>query len=265
MAGKITTILTQREAETYCKQGLHKEALKLYRKLLSSTPNIDPALRKAVEHKINEICSTLESDAALQLRQLSNSDVVRIKQGWGKRATESEVLVCAQTFFRMGRFREAIDELTELLSRGRTTKSVIMLLAECLINLHRPPDVAKKIEALGWNIFDTPQKRFRFYVQLVEAMLILKKPGYAQSLLEHLQDCPAFGKDASRRLRAIAAKIAQQHPPTKDVAEVKKEASSKQALAPGQKSIIAQSYKPPPEQRRNRSLLRRLLHLFNRT
>lgn len=32
MAGKITTILVKKEAETYCSHGLHKEALDIYKK-----------------------------------------------------------------------------------------------------------------------------------------------------------------------------------------------------------------------------------------
>jgi tetratricopeptide (TPR) repeat protein len=265
MIGKITTILTRKEAEIYCKQGLYKEALKLYRKLLSSTPNIDPALRRVVETRINEICKTLESDAPLKPRQLSDSDVVRIKQGWGKRATEGEVLICARAFFRMGRFQEALDELTVVLSKGRATKSVIVFSAKCLATLHRPSDVAKNIEVLGKKIFDTPQKRLRFYVQLIEGMLILKKPSYAQSILEHIQNYPALGKTASRRLMVIADRIAQQYPSKHKVAEVNNNSSSEETLAPHQETVLPQSNKSPQREWRNKSLLRRLLHLFNRT
>jgi tetratricopeptide (TPR) repeat protein len=265
MAGKITTILIQKEAELYCRQGLHKEALKLYRKLLSSAPNIDPALQKSVKNKISQVCETLESKAPLELRQLSKSDVVCIKQGWGKRGSEIDVLVCAQAFFRMGRFQEALDELTELLKKGRTTKKVIILSTQCLVKLHQPSDIVSHIEVLGKKIFDSSHKRLRFYVQLLEAMLTLKKPGYAQPLLGHLQNHPALGEATSRQLMAAAVRMIQQYPPKENMDEVKNDSPFKEILAPRQETVILQSNESPLEKPRNRSLLQRVLHLFNRT
>ena len=59
MKGKITTLLTKKEAEIYQAQGLHEEARKLYDGLLETSPTIDPGLKSMVESKIQGITQEL--------------------------------------------------------------------------------------------------------------------------------------------------------------------------------------------------------------
>ena len=75
MVGKITTVLIKKEAEAYRVQGLHQEALSLYDHLLSSSPNIDPALKEAIKSQIEGICEDLQTFASQRSQPLSINEV----------------------------------------------------------------------------------------------------------------------------------------------------------------------------------------------
>ena len=149
MAGKITTILAKREAETYCTQGLHKEALHLYRNLLATSPNIDPSLKAGIERQIDKISAAMESDDLEEANRLSAADIRRVKQGWGEQATAGDRLICAQAFYQIGHYRESLDEMTQMLHHGCETKWISHLFAECLVKMHPPDEIAKSFEAIS--------------------------------------------------------------------------------------------------------------------
>ena len=113
MAGKITTVLAKKEAEVYRAQGLHKEALKLYSRLLSSTPHIDPAIKTAIQSQMEGIHKELGDFSSEREQPLSAMEISRIKKGWSHNASQADILVCAHAFCQVGVYEEALKEIKE--------------------------------------------------------------------------------------------------------------------------------------------------------
>ncbi len=212
MAGKITTILAKKEAETYRIQGLHKEALRIYRSLLVTSPNIDPALKAGIENRIEKISAALASEDLKEANRLTVDDIIRVKKGWGEEATEVDMMICARAFYQIGNYKEALGELAEMLQKGRATEKTHPLVADCLVKLYPPAEVADAIEKLYRENFDATEDQFHHTASVAEAMVSQKQIPHANAILTYLEKHPALDGKASRRLAAIADRIAPLKP-----------------------------------------------------
>lgn len=212
MAGKITTILAKKEAETYRIQGLHKEALRIYRSLLVTSPNIDPALKAGIENRIDKISAALASEDLKEANRLTVNDIIRVRKGWGEEATGADMMICARAFHQIGNYKEALVELAEMLQKGRATEKTHPLVADCLVKLYPPAEVADAIEKLYKENFDAPEDQFHHTASVVEAMVSQKQIPHANAILTYLEKLPALDGKASRRLAAIADRIAPLKP-----------------------------------------------------
>jgi tetratricopeptide (TPR) repeat protein len=233
MAGKITTILAKKEAETYRTQGLHKEALHIYRDLLATSPNIDSAFKAGIENQMEKINAELESNAPKEANQLTADGIRRVKEGWGEAATESDMMICAQAFYQIDCYAEALLELEEMLKKGCAADKTAPLIASCLVKLHRPAQVTEAIEKLNRETFDRPETGLHHTILLAETMVSQKAPQYAAAIMEDLQKHPAMDGTASQRLAAIAEGIARPDPEQKDAGDNRK------AIVPEQPSPAA--------------------------
>jgi thioredoxin-like negative regulator of GroEL len=207
MAGKLTTVLTKREAETYRSQGLHKEALGLYKNLISSSPNLGTDFKDAIQGQINTIQAEIQGDPAQEDQMLSATEIQRIKKGWGGNATEGDLLVCAQAFCQVGHYQEALSGVATLLQNGCAMGKVVNLYADCLVHLHTPAQLAEALNPLVQQLFAQPQARLRFAIQLTEAMVNLKQARHAEALYQQLKQHPVISQKAPQRLSAIAKGI----------------------------------------------------------
>ncbi len=207
MAGKISTILAKREAETYCAQGLHKEALHIYHRLIATTPNIDPALKAGIENQIEKISAELESDDIEEAKRMTADDIRRVKKGWGDAATESDMIICAQAFCQIGCYEEAMQELADMLRKGCATKKTPPLVADCLANMCSPEQLVDSMEKIIDETFSQTENRFTYAALLAQEMVALKQPRHARAILTYLQEHPQSDGDASQRLSAIAESI----------------------------------------------------------
>lgn len=207
MAGKITTILAKREAETYCTQGLHKEALRIYRSLLASSPNIDPALKTGIENQIGKISVEVESGALKEANLMTADDIMRVKKGWGEEATESDMMICAQAFCQIACYKEALLELVGMLQKGCATEKTAPLMADCLAKMYPPEKLSDIIEKIIKKSFNQPGEQLNFSALLAEEMVALKQPHHANAILAYLQKYPECDGESSQRLAAIADSI----------------------------------------------------------
>lgn len=209
MIGKITTILAKKEAESYRSQGLHEEALQLYQNLLANSPNIDPAFKAGIQSQMQSLNVELNTKPNDKPSQLSAGEIIRIKKGWGSSATEGDRLICAQAFYRIGNFQDALNELIDLLSDGCDMNKASGLFASCLVELHQPKQLLKTIVPLNKKIFDKPNDRYRFFFILAEELLALEQPLHAHALFRLLQKQPVIRQKAPKRLAAIAKRVQQ--------------------------------------------------------
>jgi thioredoxin-like negative regulator of GroEL len=233
MAGKITTILAKREAETYCTQGLHKEALHIYHRLIATTPNIDPALKAGIENQIEKISAELESEDIEEAKRMTADDIRRVKKGWGEGATESDMIICAQAFCQIGCYEEALNELADMLRKGCATKKTPPLVADCLANMCPPEELVDIIEKIINESFSQTGNQFDYAALLAQEMVALKHPRHARAILAYLREHPNSDGDASQRLAAIADGIEGLETGQMDAAPNPQAAASEQPVPAG--------------------------------
>jgi hypothetical protein len=82
MIGKITFALIRREANTYRSHGLSEEDADLYKKLLSSSPNLSPEVRADIEYQLKQIDLEIGCNALEECQAISDEQIAVIKQGW---------------------------------------------------------------------------------------------------------------------------------------------------------------------------------------
>jgi hypothetical protein len=153
MTGKITTALIRREADTYRSQGLSKEARDLYKNLLASSPHIVPDIKAAVESQLQQIELEIGCAAPEERQALSDEQITIIRQGWGEHATLEDILTCAKSFYQMGRYGDALDELKKLGPKGYAPIRATGPIAACLVQLHGPEALPAAVDQLASELF----------------------------------------------------------------------------------------------------------------
>ncbi len=207
MVGKLTTILAKKEAETYLTHGLHKEALAIYKKLLSSCPNLENGFKDAVQGRIQEIQSELDETPTQENQKLSLAEIMRIRKGWGAAATEGDLLVCAQALCQVGHYQYAFEEVVRLLQKGCTFVKVIGLLADCLVHLRTPQQIPKSLDRLTQKLFKQSKAALELQMLLAQEMVKFKQTQYALVIYQHLQKDPHAAAGVPGGLAAIADAI----------------------------------------------------------
>lgn len=207
MASKLTMVLIKKEAEAYSSQGLHKEALKVYKDLLTSTPNLGDTFRGMIQTQMASIEQELDDGHSQEEARLSASEIKCIKEGWGADAPEGDILVCAEAFCRVGHHLDALSDVVKLLQKGSATGKVMEIFADCLVHLNAPNKLLNSVIMLSKKIYSRPQDQLRLYVLTTEAMVNLKRPLHAYALFRYLKQHPVISKKAPQRLIAIAKGI----------------------------------------------------------
>lgn len=118
MTGKIGNALIRREADTYRSHGLSKEARDLYQNLLAASPHIPADIKAAIESQLQQIELEIGCATPEECQALSDEQIAIIKQGWGKHATVEDILTCATSFYQMGRYGDALEELKRAMRRN---------------------------------------------------------------------------------------------------------------------------------------------------
>lgn len=85
MTGKMTIALLKREAELYRTQGLHREAIDVYEKILAFGSTLDPEVRQAAQCRVQVLSRELVKLESGPADAVSPAEVDRIRGGWGER------------------------------------------------------------------------------------------------------------------------------------------------------------------------------------
>jgi tetratricopeptide (TPR) repeat protein len=218
MVGKITTVLIKKEAEAYRVQGLHQEALSLYDHLLSSSPNIDPALKEAIKSQIEGICEDLQTFASKRSQPLSINEILRIKEGWGDSASEADIMVCAQAFCQIGAFKDALEEFRKLLKAGCAPVKLAGSVAQCLAQLHSANDLPDAADQLVADALPCHDASLLFELLLAKFLAAKGDKQYALQYYKHLTTKPYLPPDVAGRIHAVIAKYEKSYGRTQKAA-----------------------------------------------
>lgn len=171
MLGKITGALIRKEADAYRAQGLHEEALALFKKSLHSGPQFPPDIQNAIEQQIQQLEAELASAAGNECEQLSDEQIAIIRQGWSDDASEDDLAGSAHALHAMGRYCNALEEFSILIRRGYSPHHIIGAMASCLAHLNRPLELVDAVDRLAAGLFQDSKNNFAFKLALAEEMV----------------------------------------------------------------------------------------------
>jgi len=171
MLGKITGALIRKEADAYRAQGLHEEALALFKKSLNSEPQLPPDIKNAIEQQIQQLESELVCAAVDECEQLSDEQIAIIRQGWCDNASVDDLAGSAHALYAMGRYGNALEEFSILIRRGCSPHHIIGAMASCLAHLNRPFELVEAVDRLAAGLFQDSKNSFAFKLALAEEMI----------------------------------------------------------------------------------------------
>ncbi len=206
MVGKITTVLVKREAEAYCAQGLHQEAMNLFSGLLASAKEMDPAIQAAIKAQLQGIRQEMQATQAERQRTLCPEEIRRIRDGWGDQATETDTLVCAQAFYQLGSYGEALHELKKLL-RSPTAKRIhITAAADCLARLHLPEQFPAAAQALAGEMRADGKAVWAALLVMAKHLEASHRREHALALYLHLALVPELSASLQARIDTLSCR-----------------------------------------------------------
>lgn len=205
MSGKITALLTKKEAEVYRAQGLFEEARKLYGQLLDSSPNIDPELKSAVESKIQGINQELGESKTRKPCQLTPAEVCYMRKGWDDNATAPDMLVCAQAFIQIGAYDEALKEYKNLIHNTGVKKSYLEPIALCLVHLHAPQQLPFALEQLARAVTESSKIFLAIQVALAKQIAVHHYNDHALAIYKYMRKYAQLSAWLEPRIAALSS------------------------------------------------------------
>ena len=146
MSCKFTLLLKKRQADTYCSQGLHKEALAIYKSLLTNASNIDADLKRFIQSKIHDIEADMADFSQRREGAITAQDINRLMQGGSESAGAADRLAFVHTLCSIGSCGDALVALKELVQQDGFKAAYMDPLVDCLTNLYPPGYLPEAID-----------------------------------------------------------------------------------------------------------------------
>jgi tetratricopeptide (TPR) repeat protein len=178
----------EHEAETYLSQGLHQEALAVYKKFLSNARDLHPALKTAINESIRRIRSAAQGHDRDEAERISEAEIALIKKGWRSHVSDVERLASAQALVKIGFFQLALDEYRRLLKKRYITDAVIKGVALCLVNLVRSKRFTAVVDHFVAEIFKHPRNRKVLKLAIARKIDSKQYPRHFSALCYHLSE-----------------------------------------------------------------------------
>jgi len=207
MLGKIARALIRNEAATYRAQGLQEEALALFRQALASSTGLPADVRTSIEQEMQQIEAEMAGAALDEVQQLSEEQIAVIRKGWSENATVDELVVCANSLHALGRYDDALLELSKSVQKGYSPHRVIGALADCLVHLHEPQHLLGVIVGLTADMARSNKERYNITLALAEQMWKTGNGEHAAAIARRLAEYKGVPRDYRTRLDALLKSI----------------------------------------------------------
>ncbi len=132
-------------AEAYETHGLYDEALVLYKSILSAESELNEAVRKRVQAKIDALGKEIEEDQEVAY-DLSSEEVTHIKAELSLGESAPEVFDSASAFKELGLFKEAVSEYKKLFKTDYPPDQYLASFLECLLAIYPPSQVIDYVD-----------------------------------------------------------------------------------------------------------------------
>jgi hypothetical protein len=203
MLGRITSALIRREADAYLAQGLHEEALAVFRKSIDSGLQLPADVKVAIEQQIRQIEAEMVGTETVGHEELTDEQIAVIKEGWYGEASVDDLAVSAHALHAMGCHHNALEEFATLIQQGYSAHHIINPMAECLAHLNPPQDIVAAVDRLAAGLFQDPKNNFAFQLSLAEEMNKDRFSAHALALSLHLGGCSRIPSSYRVRLETL--------------------------------------------------------------
>ena len=207
MTGKLTTVLIKKEAEAYRAQGLHKEAITLFEKLMATSPNIDPSIKNALQEQVEGLAREMRSFEARKDMPLTSEEILRIREGWGQQASQADIMICAQALFHVGAYEDALVEYQRLLQAGCDDKKLARAMALCFAKAYPPQKMPQAVDAVLAGVCLTPQQAAAYQLRLAQTLAGQEDKTHALAFCRHLTRDRDLPPQAKSRLKQMVAML----------------------------------------------------------
>lgn len=207
MTGKLTTVLIKKEAEAYRAQGLHKEAIALFKKLMATSPNIDPAIKNDLQQQVEGLSQEMHNFEARRDMPLTSEEILRIREGWGQQASQGDIMICAQALFHVGAYEDALIEYQRLLQAGCDDKKIASAMALCFAKAYPPPKLPQAVDALLAGVCLAPKQAVTYQLRLAQTLAGQEDKTHALAYCRHLIRDPELPAQAKSRLKQMVAML----------------------------------------------------------
>ena len=185
MTGKIFTALTKIEADAYWSKGRLKEAMAIYTRLLSSSPNMTMNTKVAIESRIEMLRRELDRSG----NQLEDQDIDRAIKKLQKALASDESLVSLRRsvvdFYRNGRYLDSLECLKQLIQRNAADERCINAVAACLVRLHTVAELPVAVDLFLAEAFQNAEKAAQFKLLLADKLAQKGLNRHAEALHRH--------------------------------------------------------------------------------
>lgn len=205
--GKITGALIRKEADVYRAQGLHEEALALFKKSLNSTPQLPLDVKNAIEQQIQQLETDMAGTATDEREQLSDEQIAVIRQGWCDDASVDDLAGAAHALYTMGRYANALEEFSKLIRRGYSAHHAIGAMAHCLAQLNPPQEVVAAVDRLAAGLFQDSRNNFAFKLSLAEEMIKARFTAHSLELSRNLASHSGIPSAYRVRMESLAKNL----------------------------------------------------------
>ncbi len=185
MTGKIFTALAKIEAEKHWSRGRLQEAMDLYNKLLSLSPNMTMNARAAIESRIQLLGRELERAKAAKKGQAIESSIAKLRAAMAEDESVVELRRSVKKFYRQGQNADCLDSLKQLIRQNAADEFCIDAVVACLVRLYTVEEIPVAVDLFLVECFQSAEKAAQFKFLLADKM---SRKGYcrhAEALHRH--------------------------------------------------------------------------------
>ncbi|MEJ2154097.1 MAG: hypothetical protein P8X96_02080 [Desulfobacteraceae bacterium] len=187
MSGKIMMALDRLEADTLWSKGRLKEALKVYTRLLSSSPHMTLNTKLNLEARVRLLQGELDNPAPEDSGQAIDMAIKRLQYTLAEDQSIQDLRKGVRNFIDSARFADALENIKELIRQNAADEFCVSAAAECITKLHPIEDIPVAVDLLLVESFHNPEKAALFKMMLAKKM---ETKGYADQsrMLLHHED-----------------------------------------------------------------------------
>jgi tetratricopeptide (TPR) repeat protein len=185
MTGKIITALTKIQADKYWSKGRLKEAMAIYTKLLSSSPNMTLNTKSAIESRIELLRQELDRSGNHHTDQEIDKAIKKLQTALASDDSLVNLRRRVVDFYRSGRYVDSLESLKQLIRRNAADERCINAVAACLVRLHTVAELPVALDLFLAEAFHNSEKASQFKLLLADKLAQKGLNRHAEALHRH--------------------------------------------------------------------------------